>query len=94
MDAQLKSKWVRALRSGKFKQCRDVLFDSKSGGYCCLGVLTKVAGIKIGVDVSDSCFPGYGWFTRAVGSDYDMLTSMNDEGRTFSEIADRIERDF
>lgn len=32
-------KWVRALRSGKYKQTRLVLQDKQ--GYCCLGVACK-----------------------------------------------------
>ena len=32
-------KWVRALRSGKYKQGRERLFEGKN--YCCLGVAAK-----------------------------------------------------
>jgi hypothetical protein len=60
MDEKLKAKWVKALRSGKYKQAKDYLkteievFDDESGetsrneiGYCCLGVLCEIApGIK------------------------------------------------
>lgn len=37
-------KWVKALRSGKFKQCYERLFDGKR--YCCLGVACVLAGMK------------------------------------------------
>lgn len=36
----LLKRWVKALRSGKYKQTRDVLHDSE--GFCCLGVLCDV----------------------------------------------------
>jgi len=37
----IKKRWVAALRSGRYKQTRNHLFDRKGGkpGYCCLGVL-------------------------------------------------------
>jgi hypothetical protein len=38
MDAQLKRDWVKALRSGNYKQGRGRLC-SVNGRYCCLGVL-------------------------------------------------------
>lgn len=40
MDAELKAKWIAALRSGEYRQCRDALV--KDGGFCCLGVLHTV----------------------------------------------------
>lgn len=41
-------KWVDALRSGKYKQCRSYL--NKGDAYCCLGVACEVA-FKNGVAV-------------------------------------------
>ena len=49
MDAQLKAKWVEALRSGEFKQAQGMLHDTKTDSYCCLGVLCKVVGAEWGV---------------------------------------------
>lgn len=37
MDADIKRKWVEALRGGKYEQGRGVLRDGSA--YCCLGVL-------------------------------------------------------
>ncbi|WP_024516788.1 hypothetical protein [Bradyrhizobium sp. Tv2a-2] len=42
MDAELKAKWVKALRSGKYQQARGQLKDGDR--YCCLGVLCDIAG--------------------------------------------------
>ena len=46
MKKNIMNKWVKALRSGKYKQCREQLC-SVSGttgeeSYCCLGVLTDL----------------------------------------------------
>lgn len=43
MNAEIKTQWVNALRSGEYKQGRHALrnlnADGTSGNYCCLGVL-------------------------------------------------------
>lgn len=53
MKKDIKAKWVKALRSGQYKQAKEVLHrGGKNGGFCCLGVLTdlylKEKGIKDG----------------------------------------------
>jgi hypothetical protein len=40
MEAELKTKWISALRSGKYQQCIGGLKNKV--GYCCLGVLTDI----------------------------------------------------
>lgn len=40
MNAEIKQKWVEALRSGKYQQGRNRLKSGES--YCCLGVLCDV----------------------------------------------------
>jgi hypothetical protein len=44
MEAELKNKWISALRSGEYKQCSTQLRDEKDGvaRYCCLGVLCDI----------------------------------------------------
>ena len=37
MNKRIKDRWIAALRSRKYKQCKGVLHDDN--GYCCLGVL-------------------------------------------------------
>ena len=46
MKAALKAKWVAALRSGKYRQCRGQLqLTGPDGGesFCCLGVLREIS---------------------------------------------------
>lgn len=41
----MKIEWVEALKSGRYRQTRETLFDpdlESGGGYCCLGVLTDL----------------------------------------------------
>ena len=46
MESALKAKWVRALRSGRYKQASGKLLDDE-GAMCCLGVLAKIQGCKL-----------------------------------------------
>lgn len=47
MNAEIKRKWVAALRSGEYRQAKDYLArtndDGQVVGYCCLGVLCEIA---------------------------------------------------
>jgi hypothetical protein len=54
MNKEIKEKWITALRSGEYKQCRNKLIKVKNDqrSFCCLGVLTDLA-IKEGV-ISDN----------------------------------------
>ena len=40
MDPKVKRKWLKALRSGKYRRAQAQL--AKNGRYCCLGVLCEV----------------------------------------------------
>lgn len=40
LNPSVKEKWLKALRSGKYKQSKGYLCDPY--GYCCLGVLAKI----------------------------------------------------
>lgn len=42
MKASVAKRWVKALRSGKYKQGRGQL-RSRDGRYCCLGVLCELS---------------------------------------------------
>lgn len=44
MKAELKAKWIEALRSDRFSQLKGALRD-ENDGRCCLGVLYEIAGL-------------------------------------------------
>jgi hypothetical protein len=49
MNPELKDKWVKALRSGEYKQGRGTMKESRlfrKSRFCCLGVLCDVAGAQ------------------------------------------------
>jgi hypothetical protein len=91
MDADLKAKWVEALRSGKYQQQRGELGSGTK--LCCLGVFSTVA----------TGGPTYMPWAHELGCDsrfVKYLIEMNDGervdgewegGATFSDIADFIE---
>lgn len=96
MDKDIKDQWLRDLRSGEYIQGWGWLVRSAPDGtmrYCCLGVL----GDREWPDMSlDSEVAGVipSRVARPLGltkgTQYD-LANMNDQGRTFNEIADWIE---
>lgn len=51
MKAAWKKKWIKALRSGEYKQAKNELrslggTDGEVLGYCCLGVLCDIANVR------------------------------------------------
>lgn len=46
MKPAIKKRWLAALRSGQYKQTREVLTNGK--GFCCLGVLCNLHAIEHG----------------------------------------------
>jgi hypothetical protein len=65
MPAKLLKKWLKALRSGEYKQASGTLYDTKTAGFCCLGVLQHVSsGGKCEVDSDGDfeCVPSRGWY--------------------------------
>ena len=98
MNADVKQKWVAALRSGQYKQGRGRLRQEDK--YCCLGVLCDLSPIGTWESVeSGIVYFGADVLTpNAVdewaclyGSQIATLATLNDEGKSFSEIADYIE---
>jgi hypothetical protein len=92
MDAQSKAKWVEALRSGKYDQCRTQLRDGI--GFCCIGVGYQVLvgscdEIEVESDETDFASDAIG----LRGKEQKRLIVMNDdEEKSFEEIADYIEK--
>jgi len=52
MPKAVKERWLKALRSGEYKQGQGMLRDAE-GGYCCLGVLVQELDGKI--PTTDGC---------------------------------------
>jgi hypothetical protein len=42
----VKRDWIKALRSGKYRQTRHILYDQYNNGFCCLGVLCAINGVR------------------------------------------------
>lgn len=105
---EIKIKWLEELRSGNHHQIKETLkdqFGNGEYGYCCLGVLAeKVMGINIpvpehtiteNVDWDEGPREIYEKVDNTIGVLLSMqCSSYNDEGWTFVEIADFIERDW
>ncbi len=106
-------KWVRALRSGKYKQTKDALCTVENGerSYCCLGVACELYAASNPLTIKDGELEGknvvifgrasvvppkkvikwLGLQSECGDFDGDALTSLNDGGTPFAEIADIIE---
>jgi hypothetical protein len=105
-ENQLFDAWVSALRSGRYQQ--DYGFLKTDRGFCCLGVLCEVAGLRSEKGssysewfYSDSSkllperfFPGLSRDGLAnLESGVKSLIEMNDRDKlSFSEIADFLEK--
>ena len=61
LDPKIKAKWLKALRSGKYKQTRQgSLYNEKTDAYCCLGVLQHCISGPDGVE--SYCYPSDDWY--------------------------------
>lgn len=105
MNKRIKRAWIKALRSGEYEQGRFELCDADSK-MCCLGVLCDIAihgdwewsseftswlpPKSVASGITHWSKPGY----ESVGLTWDdanRLSTMNDRGKSFCEIADWIE---
>lgn len=106
MNVKVKWLWIKALRSGKFKQGQGQLCIKQGTArrHCCLGVLEELA-ISAGIitkydiwqghlDSSVKRWAGLGNADPKLGPRVDSRTASyyNDNGKTFTQIADRIEK--
>lgn len=101
MNTDLKP-WIAALRSGNYPQTQETLCDNK--GFCCLGVAAVVYNVADPDDIrveefeDESINEGpkwvYGKLKEMIPDKiYETGMEMNDEGDSFVEIADMIERE-
>jgi hypothetical protein len=99
MSRKAKAKWLKALRSGSYKQTRCVLANDQ--GFCCLGVLMRTQGVPrrklLGKGLPHGTVEGASWGVRY----YEVmhrgslvaLSRLNDgRGLTFKQIANIIEK--
>lgn len=108
LPEDFKAKWIAALRSGEYKQGKCSLYDPMTDSYCCHGVAGYLYGISkealagkpyIGDDSTKELAPPDGYpsvlismTNKSVGETVYYLAGMNDSERSFSEIADYIEK--
>lgn len=85
MDAELKRKWVEALRSGAYTQLQNGFHHSNK--HCCLGVLGSIL-------TEDRDRPAYPdeELSGTTTKERIVLINMNDGGKSFAQIADYIEQ--
>lgn len=98
MDADLKAKWVAALRSGAYEQGRKALLSSDGMRYCCLGVLADICGFALHplapgryTDMGDKMYPILHSLYGTMDGAAKRAVRMNDEGASFADIADYLE---
>jgi len=106
MKAELKRKWIKALRSKRYRQTKGMLHRiqtvrHREHGFCCLGVLCRVMGIEEKTERGSErgTFDGVGGVlstqlqVKAELEEEKMnrLVALNDEeGYSFSQIASWI----
>ena len=99
LPKEFAEKWISALRSGEYKQCRGYLFDGE--GHCCLGVAAKIAGHDL--EPKEYALLDATVFDKVPGEIKEPdrvacnelandLSTMNDSGKTFKKIANWIEK--
>jgi len=103
LKPKLKAAWIKALRSGKFRQGRGSLY--KDGKYCCLGVLARIQGCSTEAlkDVADENQPPRGFKAGLRKPTFEKLVFMNDgehrfggflpeSRKSFKQIADWVQK--
>lgn len=90
----LQTKWLEALESGEYKQCKTTLYDGV--GYCCLGVAVKAVLNKPLKEYEQSVLSREDFIALGLFSDNGSpqvpdyrgcMAEMNDNGMSFKEIA-------
>lgn len=86
IDPDFKVKWLAALRSGEYAQCRMKLLTEE--GYCCLGVAARVAGYEMNLVSGYAALMDFGLTPTSIRP----LVRKNDtEMLSFAQIADWVE---
>ena len=98
--------WLAALRSGKYKQGKIMLYDRNNDTYCCLGILCRTNNLPMKKNSSretDFVFPNTKmlcgmpdstWFEETTGFPFTFAEKLarcnDDESMPFKNIADVI----
>lgn len=98
MDKKLKAKWVKALRSGKYKQLQKAGSSwTRDGKHCCLGVLGDLLGAqkamaehRLSVTLC-GLSSKYDWYEPFIDMN-DGHGKWNGNPQSFDQIADFIEK--
>lgn len=98
LTKQLKTKWIRALKSGKYKQTTGALKNHE--GFCCLGVLCDLINPKGWRGDKDYEFNFNGSRTGFMPVRMGILpkkiqkqlADLNDNGESFEDIAEYIKK--
>ena len=103
LNRELMEKWVAALRSGEYKQGAEYLCqydeDGNAAAFCCLGVLENIEP-RIKCDdggdelLDEDSLKEFLGVNRNDGFLQSTYAGWNDEGMSFSEIADRLEKKY
>lgn len=99
MKQDVAKKWIKVLRSGKYKQTKGALRVEEDGkpSYCCLGVLCEVIGMKfhrIETNTGQSFFYGKdsnGWLPPSALPRTGMKSACGEivaEGITLTDLND------
>lgn len=93
MDKKLKTRWVKALLSGRYKQGTSYLYDEIHQEFCCLGVLCVVAGAKREAIESIGLPKSVDGFRNIIGRrEANKLACLNDAGVPFDVLAGLIDQ--
>jgi hypothetical protein len=93
-------KWVRALRSGKYRKTESKLYipedDKGKEAFCALGVAAHLAGVDKNALLEEAGLPeeAMAWLGVDLPSPVvhgEEVSYLNDEGKSFSHIAHLIE---
>jgi len=106
LPKMFKNKWIKALKSGKYKQGEDYLlcnYNSKEE-YCCLGVACAIVKINKSIlydrelpqDLQNNDSKALPSLLRGLDdisqTINDKLSRLNDKGKSFNYIASYIKR--
>lgn len=76
LKPEVKAAWLEALRSGEYKQTREMLESPVDGGFCCLGVLCNLAEKEGVVERTVERLPGLDEGDERVVIEYDEKSGL------------------